>query len=344
MVRLAETLSSSPSTEDLMFLKQLGVTDVVAGPPVPPVDLPPYMYINGYARYVPSDELEAQVWELPPLLRLKRRIEDAGLRHSVIEISGPPMRIITGRSGRDEQIENWCKRVRNMGKAGIPILAIGFHLGNWRTPSTTPERGGAEVGGFDYEFVKDAPVSPLGVFTEEQLWDSLEYFLKRVMPVHEEAKVRLAVHPDDPPTSPIAGGARILRSPEAFRRMLEIVPSDYLGLEFCQGCFAEMGVDVVEAIRYFGSRKKIFYVHFRDVRGAVPKFQETFHDNGKTDMLAAMRAYKEAGFDGPLRPDHYPRMVDDPHGRVTRAFAIGYIKGLMEAVHGKPVSETGAET
>lgn len=335
-MRLAEHLGSSPSVEDLRYVKQLGVTDVVTGPPVPPVQLPPQ--VQFLRRYIPPEQLEPQVWEFMPLLRLRKHIEDAGLRHSVIEANPPMDKIITGRQGRDEQIDNFCKTVVNMGKAGIPILALHFMaLGVWRTSWEIPERGGATVNGFDYDLVKGAPLTPLGVITDEQMWDNLEYFLKRAVPVAEEAGVRIGFHPDDPPISPIAGIARILRSPEAFKRLIEIAPSDYIGLEFCQGCFSEMGTNVIEAIRYFGSRKKVFFVHFRDVKGGPAKFHETFHDNGQTDMLAAMHAYKEVAFDGPMRPDHYPRVEGDtPWMHRSRAYAIGYMRGLMQAVGALP--------
>ena len=166
------------------------------------------------------------------------------------------------------------------------------------------------------------------------MWDNFTYFLERVVPVAEEAGVKLALHPDDPPVPSICGIARIFRSVEAFKKMIEIVPSDYNGLEFCQGCFSEMGADVIEAIKYFGSRKKIFYVHFRDVKGTVPKFEECFIDEGNVDMLEAMKAYKEVGFDGPMIVDHTPHIVDDTRwGHRGRAYAIGYMRALIETVN-----------
>ena len=134
--------------------------------------------------------------------------------------------------------------------------------------------------------------------------------------------------------SPIAGAACIMRSVEAFQRVLDAVPSESNGVLFCQGCFAEMGSGVYDAIRHFGRQKKIFYVHFRNVAGAVPEFAETFIDNGDVDMLEAMRAYKEVGYDGLLLPDHLPRMVGDtPYQHRSRAYAVGYIKALMAAVN-----------
>ena len=128
-----------------------------------------------------------------------------------------------------------------------------------------------------------------GVVTDEQLWANLEYFLKRVLPVAEKANVKLAMHPDDPPLSPIRGIARIMRSVENFQRLLDLVPSPANGIDLCQGNFTLMTDDLPGVIRQFGKQKKIFFVHFRDVRGTPEKFEETFHDDGKTDMAACMR-------------------------------------------------------
>jgi len=244
-----------------------------------------------------------------------------------------------GLPGRNEEIENFCQSLRNIGRASIPIVCYNFMAGyNWmRTSTTTRTRGDARVTSFDYDLIKDAPPSRFGTTTDEQMWDNFTYFITRVLPVAEEAGVRLALHPDDPPLSPVLGLARIFRSVEAFDRALEIGPSDYHGVTFCQGCFAEMGVDIPRTIHHFGDRNKIFFAHFRDVKGTVEKFEETFHGEGKTDMFAAMRAYHEIGFDGPLRPDHVPELEGDPPDRpgytlTGRLFAIGYMKGLMDAV------------
>ena len=143
----------------------------------------------------------------------------------------------------------------------------------------------------------------------------------------------MALHPDDTPVPSLGGIARIFRSVKSFKRMIEVVPSDHNGFEFCQGTFTEMDADVIEAIRYFGERRKIFYVRFRNVEGAVPKFDECFIDEGDADMLEAMKAYREVGFDGPMIDDHTPRVIDDtPWGHRSRAYALGYMKALMKAV------------
>ena len=141
------------------------------------------------------------------------------------------------------------------------------------------------------------------------MWENFRYFLHRVLPVAEAANVKPALHPDDPPMSPVLGLARIMRSMDAFERVLDEADSPSNGITFCQGNFAAMGnVDLPAAIRRFGARKKLFFSHFRDVCGSVPAFEETFHDEGKTNMAECMRAYADIGYDGPMRPDHAPTM------------------------------------
>jgi mannonate dehydratase len=321
--------------EKLKFAKQFGVDHIVVHTP----DLSG----DGY-------------WEFMDLLRLRTLVESAGLKLAAIENIPRSYydKVRLGLPGRDEQIENWCKTLRNMGKAGIPILGYDFHLvGVWRTEKSPRGRGGAYISSFDYERVKDAPLpakdsygydlvagAPLalaGEMTEEEMWDNYTYFLKAVIPVAEEAGVKMGLHPDDPPVPILGGTVRIFRSIDALKRLIDIVPSDYNGLEFCQGTVAEMGADVIEAIRYFGSRKKIFYVHFRNIKGTVPKFDEVFIDEGDMDMFKAMRAYKEVGYDGVMIPDHTPGVVDDTGwGHRGRAFALGYMKALVQAVNSLP--------
>jgi len=321
-VRLALGAIHRVTGEVLKFAKQLGVTDIVVHTPE----------LGGSGH-----------WEFPDLLHLRMRVESEGLRLAAIENMprGWYDRAVRGLEGRDEQIENWCRTLRNMGKAGIPILGYDWSMvGVWRT-SHFPGRGGALVSGFDYDLVKDVPLGatrfrdtlPPMRLSEEQMWDNFTYFLERVIPAAEEARVKMALHPDDPPVSPLAGTTRIFTSVEAFKRMITTVDSDYNGIEFCQGTFAEMGANIPEAIRYFGRRKRIVYVHFRNVKGAVPRFRECFIDEGDTDMLEVIKAYKEVGFNGPMIDDHVPRMTDDtPWGHRGRAYAVGYMKALMQTV------------
>ena len=168
---------------------------------------------------------------------------------------------------------------------------------------------------------------------DEQIWDNVTYFLKAVIPVAEEAGVRMGLHPDDPPISPIAGVARVFRSHNALKRLIEIVPSNSNGLTFCAGTISEMPENVLDAIRYFGSRDKIFHVHFRSVTGSVPKFSETFIGEGHVDMMEAMKTFHEVGFDGPMVDDHVPHLVEGSKQQYrSHAYAMGYIKALIDAV------------
>ena len=173
-----------------------------------------------------------------------------------------------------------------MGKAGIPILGYYFSIagvwGHWRAYDSGGGRGDAGLKSFDYDLVKDAPVVETGRVSVEEMWDRLTYFLERVVPVAESAGVKLAAHQDDPPAEELRGTGRLLTSHEGMKRLIETVPSPSNGLEFCQGTVAEMGPDrAVDAIRYFGGQGKIFYVHFRNVRGQFPKFDEVFIDEGR---------------------------------------------------------------
>jgi mannonate dehydratase len=215
---------------------------------------------------------------------------------------------------------------------------------NWtRTNTTTPSRGGSVVSSFDSALLRDAPPTEQGPIGDDELWTNLEYFLKRVVPVAEKANVKLAMHPDDPPLSPIRGVSRIMRSVENYQRLLDLVPSPVNGITLCQGNFTLMTDDLPSVIRQFCGQKKVFFVHFRDVRGNVDKFEETWHDDGKTNLLECMRAYRDVGYDGVLRPDHVPTVEGDSNDRpgyssFGRLYAIGYIRGMRDAVYASPRS------
>ena len=244
-----------------------------------------------------------------------------------------------GTPEREQEIRDVCQTLEAMGKADIRVAEYVFNIQavHGVGPHEGPDRagrGGATQVWFDYGRVKDElPDDPRETATADQMWERIEYFLRGVLPAAEAAGVRLACHPNDPPVPHIKGEDRVLCSMDAMKRLIELVPSECNGLNFCQGTFAEMGEDVVEAVRYFGSRDKINMVHFRNVRGRVPHYVETFIDDGDVDMLAAMRAFKEVGFTGMLMPDHSPRTIGDTdYGHRGRAFALGYIKALMKAV------------
>jgi mannonate dehydratase len=300
---------------DLFFrwAAQVGVTDFVA-------------------RYPGAETFES-------LSGIHARAASFGLRLSVIKGYLPLDKIILGQSGRDEQIAEISRVIVHMGRLGIPVLCYNFMLADWtRTDTNVVTRGGAITSGFDLNRMGDRMVPADRRVTSEQLWQNLEYFLRRVVPVAETSGVKLAMHPDDPPLPALMGAAQIMHEPAAFERLGQLVPSPANGMCFCQGTFAEMGVDIPATIRRLA--RIIHYVHFRDVRGTAVKFEETFHDDGQTDMAAAMRAYHEIGFTGVMRPDHVPRLDDEAgdgsgYSMLARLFAVGYIRGLMHAVEGR---------
>jgi len=286
---------------------------------------------------VPREQLP---WSYDSLARLKETYEREAFKLAVLECRPPTNKIKLGLPGRDDEIEAVCDLIRNMGKLQIHVWCYEWMpVLNWlRTETAIPSRGGALVTEFDLGQMKEGPITEFGSVSEERLWANLKYFLDRVVPVAERAGVKLAMHPDDPPLSPVRGLARIMRSVENYQRLLDLVPSPVNGITLCQGNFTLMTDDLPAVIRQFGKQKKIFFVHFRDVRGTPEKYVETFHDDGKTDMLACMRAYRDIGFDGVCRPDHVPTMDGDSNDApgysiIGRLFALGYIRGLQQAVY-----------
>jgi mannonate dehydratase len=322
MIKIAEFLPPTPSPL-WKLAKQAGVDYAVGGLPF-------------------DDPLNAgdAPWDYMPLLRMKQRYESAGFKLAMIEARPPLNNTKRGLPGRNEEINTVCTLLENMGKLEIPVWCYEWMTDfNWvRTSTSTLSRGDSLVTSFDIEMMKDAPPTEFGPITEGELWQNLEYFLQKVLPVAEKWNVKLAMHPDDPPLSPIRGVARIMRSVENFQRLIDLVPSPMNGIALCQGNFTLMTDDLPGVIRHFGRQEKIFFVHFRDVSGTPEKFEETWHDAGKTDMLACLKAYREIGFEGVLRPDHVPTVEGDVnenagYSSFGRLFALGYIHGLRQAVY-----------
>jgi mannonate dehydratase len=323
-----ETLVLPPErTERWELARQMGVEHAVTR-------LPSTGAWRGTDTAEETDETEP--WEFEPLMHLTSRFEDARFDLMAVEDIYPPLKDVRLGTNRERGVETMCRLVENLGAAGVPLLCYTWSPGfNWvRTSTTTPARGGSLTSSYDHDRMRDAPSVDTSV-TEETLWENLEFFLERVVPVAEEAGVKLALHPDDPPVSPIRGYPRILTDPDSVDKALGLVDSDHHGLTFCQGTFGAMGVDMPETIRRFAN--DVHYVHFRDVDGSAESFVETWHDDGPTDMAEALETWHNVGFDGPMRPDHVPTMAgesnDTPGYEMKgRLFAIGYMRGLLETI------------
>lgn len=318
MLEIAEFISPAPAPV-WKLAKQAGVDLAVGGLPFDSVQ-------GGEAP-----------WDYAPLLRMKEGYEAGGFKLAVIESRPPLNNAKRGLPGRDDEIATVCTLLENMGKLGIPVWCYEWMTDfNWlRTNVSAPSRGGSVVTSFDLNDVPETLTTQPPI-SEDELWVNLEYFLNKVLPVAERWNVKLAMHPDDPPLSPIRGVGRIMRSVENYQRLLDLHPSPMNGITLCQGNFTLMTDDLPSVIRHFG--KKIFFIHFRDVKGTPSRFEETWHDAGKTDMLACMRAYRDIDFDGVLRPDHVPTVEGDSnehagYSSFGRLYAIGYIRGLRQAVY-----------
>ena len=264
----------------------------------------------------------------------REKVEAHGMELHSIFMAGWD-EIALGHSDRDEKIAAWSAMLRGIGTAGIPALGYNFKpMGNFRTPSTRG-RGGAAYSTFERaHFDRNHPALHQPPVSESEMQAHLARFLKEVIPVAEEAGVRMALHPDDPPIpEALAGIAQIASRLEQYRSIFAMAPSSANGMLFCQGCVTEMGVDVYEAIAEMAGREKIIFVHFRNVRGCLLSFQEVFMDEGDIDMYRAMTVYRDAGFNGPFMMDHTPGIVQDAAGRAGQAYAVGIIRGLIQAVY-----------
>jgi mannonate dehydratase len=314
---------------------------------------------------LPSVGLD-ESWSVQGLSRLRERVESFGLHLEAVPLplssnfiaKSESPDIMLGKSPeRDREIENICTMIRNCSRAGIRLVKYNLTvLGVVRSERTTG-RGGSSYSTFDYaearrtwqpagsdnaaagDLSADPPLPGVGPISADMMWERITYFLNRVVPVAEEYKVRIACHPHDPgmpADKGFRGVHRVLGSVDGLKRFVEIHASPYHGLNFCQGTVSEMlenpGREIFDVIRYFGTRKKIFNVHFRNIHGGFLHFQETFPDSGDVDLLAALRVYKEVGYNGMLMPDHVPAIQGDEGGHQAFAFAFGYMRGLMQAV------------
>jgi len=327
-MKIAAQITPEPTQEDLDFIRQMGIEYVV-------------LWTNGdkasYQYYASRKEL----------------FEAAGLKvYGFGNSSVHNQDVITlGLPGRDEKIEEYKMHLRNLGKAGIPYTTYA-HMANgiWSTERELT-RGNASARAFDLsklgkgwwiEHEYEGPLTHGRAYTEDEIWENFIYFIKQVAPVAEEANVRIGIHPDDPPVEELGGIPRCIFSNfDGYKRALEIADSPNVGMCLCVGCWLEggskMGRDVLETIRYFGERKKIFKVHFRNVDQPLPHFVETFVDDGYMDMYQVMKALRAVDFNGVLIPDHIPMMGNHP--RVGTAYTLGYMKAMLARVNAEAMRQ-----
>jgi len=323
-IQIGTQMPGDATEEEMQFARQLGVEWVMTGLPA-------------------GQEQTAANYRA-----LRERFEANGLKiyrlhnhacHNMEEVT-------LGLPGRDRKIAEYLDYIRALGEAGIRYATYA-HMANgiWSTARETI-RGGAESRAFRLAEAREgrwiertwqAPLTHGRVYTEQELWDHYAYFIEKVVPVAEEADVYIGIHPDDPPVYPLGGVPRcIFGTFEGYKRAIEMADSDHIGVCLCVGCWLEggaaMGADVLEAIRYFGGRGKLFKVHLRNVSAPMPAgFVETFLDEGYMDMHRVMQALRGVGFDGAVISDHLPTMVGGR--RAAEAFSIGYIRALIQAVN-----------
>lgn len=320
-------LGDTPLDELLTFSAQYGATDIV---------LQSYtgMGVGENWAVVPGESK----WEVDDLVAVRKRVESHGLHLEALENVPSAFydHIMLGGPKRDEQIENMIYTVRNIARSGIPIFGYNWMpSGVWRNAENAVSRAGTTVTAYDHSQHADHDLTHGREYTEDEMWANLEYWIKIITPVAEEEGIRIGIHPADPPVDSVGGVPRLLNSFAAYKRLTEIVDSPSNAIEFCQGTFSEMndaeGEGIYDMIRYFGERKKILYVHFRNVSNAGEPFVEEFINTGHVEMIRALKTYKEVGFEGVLVNDHVPVTAGDTKwGHQGRAYANGYIQALMD--------------
>jgi mannonate dehydratase len=305
--------------------------------------------VNHICSSLPSAKFDDK-WTAEALTKLRERVESYGIKLDCVPLPLSSLyitrsenpNIMLGKSPeRDREIDDICQMIRNASKAGIPMLKYNMSiLGVVRT-EPTPGRGRCQYSTFDYSRAANKDeLTEAGAVSEAEAWDRIAYFLQRVIPVAEEHKIKMACHPHDPGMPRDAGFRgvhRVLGSVDGLKKFVSVNASPYHGLNFCQGTVSEMlqepGKEIFDVIRYFGTRGKIFNVHFRNIRGGFLRFQETFPDDGDVNFVQAIRVYKEVGYDGMLMPDHVPRIKGDQGGAQAFAYAFGYINALIQMVN-----------
>jgi mannonate dehydratase len=318
-IKIAHRMSPHPSAGELAFFQQMGIEAATIW-----------------------TTLENATYEY--MIRTRHLLESHGIllwNIGVLDLHCDPT-IVLGLPGSEQKVAQYKSYLRDLGRAGIPYTTYA-HMANikmlpYYQTAVGSTRGGIPTREFDWQVAKALPLSHERSYSEVEIWETFFAFVREVLPVAEEAGVRIGLHPDDPPVPTLGGIARIFCHFEGLRRALEIANSPHFGLCFCVGTWAEggaeLGKSVLEMIEYFGSQGKLFKVHFRNVDAPLPKFRETLVDDGYVDMYAVMLALQRVGFDGVLLPDHIP---GDGGCGIHAAYTIGYMRALRDRVHAASV-------
>jgi len=302
---------------------------------------------------IPQESRERGYPTEEELLRLKERaakwdisvdmVTPSFLASTHIDRTARPAIMLGQSPERDRDIERFQNLIRNCARAGIPAIKYNMSILGVVRIARTPGRGGTTYGTWRLRDAKPrTPLTRAGRVTADQYWERIAYFLERVIPVANEYKIRLACHPHDPgmpPGTGYQGVDTVLGTVDGLKKLISLHESPYHGLNFCQGTISEMledpGREIFDVIRYFGSRRKIFNVHFRNIRGRRDDFVEVYPDEGDVDFVKAMKVYQEVEYPYMMMPDHVPWHEDDPGNGQAFAFAYGYIRALIQAVDQK---------
>jgi mannonate dehydratase len=330
-IKLGSVAPANPTDDDLLFFRQLGVDCVFCA-------------------------VTPELNSVEGLLRIRKRYADAGLSvHNIrnLAVTNNQLEIVLNRPGRDKKIEDYKTWLRTLGAAGFHFTLSNFNLAQIVTSSFVDTRG-SRTRDFDLKsqtmgIPADVPggLAVMGSakslffgreYSTEEIWANYKYFVKQVAPVAEEAGIVIAFHPDDPPVPSLFGVPRIMANLNDCRKALKIANSPNVGICLCCGTWAEggaaMGIDPAGAIRYFGARKQIYEIHFRNVSSPLPHFEETHVDNGYYDMYKAMKALVDIKYDGIVHLDHAVPMVGGD--RTYQAFALGYMRALRQRAQSAP--------
>ena len=308
-IKLSAFINPRPSADELLFLRQLGVSHCYTWLP---------------------DELTTYDY----LARLADQVSRAGLSlYNVGNMSlGKSPRIHLGAAGRDDDIARFAQFLRDLSRAGIHTTTFTWEPDRVWSSAPGSSRH-ARARSVDLADLKARPLTQGREYSLDELWENFAYFMRAIIPVAEATGVRLALHPNDPPTDALGGIPCLINSRERYERAFAIADSPALGMEFCTGCWLEGGDafgDMLAAIPHYLEARRILIVHFRNVSATLPAFTETFLDNGYFDMYQAMKALVAGGYDGTIILDHTPVFADDYHPGAGTAYAIAYMRALIE--------------